>query len=440
MRVKIKIPRRDLIKEDDYKEKVKEHYLEWKKDLLEKAKKVKDLKELRKIMDELDRNQFDWDSATGDWLEKSEPYEIICVTIRLPGLKDGYERYSIYGILSFSKGLSDSFDHTGDLERLIYIKNDKNHYFSFSTVGHGYLELFPEILGYYESFEELIKNEEYVFEVGDHSLNTERDDTKILIGKIPFIDIFRIVKTNIYKNHLHKKIPILSFKEMEDKLEINWYDYAKEVIKIDRYIKKELKNYSLYYRFKRSFYKFLNFIKKKREIDYLYLLSAIRTTIWQVSPLKQEKIIRNLKKHVEKLKISQDIETKIPNMIDSFIYNLDNLVDPIEFLKWQCREDSNKLKKKFKIEILKDFKPSALNTLPVAFVELLNKSLDDIGYPEKHSPKEKGKRIIFWIAGNLYRILRSQFANISKKVSDRFKTITTVADKIAFKEDIDESN
>ncbi|MHA1251077.1 MAG: hypothetical protein ACTSRP_13885, partial [Candidatus Helarchaeota archaeon] len=207
MKIKIKIPRRDLEKEEYFKEKLKEQYLEWKEELLNKAKNVKDLKELRKIIDELGKEQFDWDSATGDWLERSDPYEVVCIEIRLPGLKNEHERHSIYGVLAFSKGLTDSFDHMGDLERLVYVKNNNNKYFSYSTVGHGYLELFPEILKGNYSFNDLLRNEEYVFEVGDHSLCTLRDDTKIKLGIIPFIDIFRIIRTNIYKDYVYKEIP-----------------------------------------------------------------------------------------------------------------------------------------------------------------------------------------------------------------------------------------
>ncbi|MHA1268598.1 MAG: hypothetical protein ACTSPY_02320 [Candidatus Helarchaeota archaeon] len=435
MKIRIKIPRRNLIKEDDFKDRVKEQYLEWKEELLNKAKNVKDLKELRNIIDELGRDNFDWETTIGDWLEKSKPYEIVCIVIRLPGLKKGHERYSIYGILSFSKGMTDSFDHTGDLERLVYIKNEKGNYFSYSTVGHGYLELFPEILGNRNSFYDLIKREEYVFEVGDHSLCTERDNTKILIGRVPFIDIFRIIKSNIYKDHVFREIPLLTIEELEKKLEINWYNYATEVIKLDRFINSELKTFSKFYRLKRAIYKFRNYISKKKEIDYLYLLYAIRSTIWNISPLKQEKLIHKLKKVINKIEITQNTKSKLLEMLDSLLFRLDNLIDPVEFLKWLVRQDVKKMRKKFDIQTINEFTQSELETLPFALYKILDKPLDDIGYPERLSPIEKGKRIIFWIGGNIYRILRSQFANLGKKTSDKFKSVTNLIDRIAFKEE-----
>ncbi|MBD3229526.1 MAG: hypothetical protein GF329_15180 [Candidatus Lokiarchaeota archaeon] len=435
MKLKLKIPKRDLVKEIDFKERVKEQYLQWKADLLEKAKSVNDLRELRRIMDELDKNQFDWSSSTGEWLEKGEAYDIICLTIKLPGLKKNRIRYVIYGILSFSKGLTDSFDHLGDLERIMYIKNERGVYFAFSTIGHGYLELFPEILGQKNSFEELMSEEEYVFEVGDHSLCTERDNTKILIGKVPFIDIFRIIKTNIYKDHVYKKIPLLSNLDIEKKLEINWFNYGKEIIKIDKIIDKKIKSYSIAFRIKRALNKAFNFIKKRREIDYLYLLNAIKSTLWNVPPTKQDKIVRKIIKELEKISNKKQIDEDIISLLNGLLRHLDNLVDPIEFLKWSCRQDPDKLKKKFDFQFLKDFTPSAIQTLPVAFRMILDKTLSDIGYPEKLTPTEKGKRIIFWIAGNIYRILRSQFANVNKNLSDRFKTITTIVDKITFSDD-----
>ncbi|MHA1830706.1 MAG: hypothetical protein ACTSWR_04165 [Candidatus Helarchaeota archaeon] len=435
MKIKVKIPRRDLTREDKFQERVKEEYIKWKNNLLNRAKNIKDLKELRKIFDELDKNQFDWDSAAGGWLESSEPYEIVCIAIRLPGLKENYERYSIYGILSFSKGLTDSFDHTGDLERLVYVKDEKGNYFSYSTVGHGYLELFPEILGNNSSFKDLIQKEEYVFEVGDHSLCTERDDTKILIGKIPFIDIFRIIKTNIYKDHIYKEIPLLTSTDLEEKLEVNWYDFAKEVVQIDQAIKKELNEYSKLFRIKRAFHKFKNYLKKKKELDQIYFLNAVRSTIWHIAPLKQVKILNTLKEEMIKHDLEHEIDSEIPRKLDTMLYRLENLIDSVDFLKWIADHDPKKLLRKFEINVIKDLKPSAIETLPFALGMILNKPLDDIGYPEKLSPIEKGKRIIFWIGGNIYRILRSQFANINKGVSDRFKSITNIIDRLAFKEE-----
>lgn len=433
MKIKIKIPRRDLIKETDFKKKVESHYLQWKEGLLEKAKNVKDLKELRKIFDELDKNQFDWDSTTGQWLEISEPYDIICITIKLPGLKKDHKRYVIYGILSFSKGLTDSFDHMGDLERLLYIQDNNGNYFAYSTIGHGYLELFPEILGKKETFNELVRNEEYVFELGDHSLCTQRDNTKILIGKISFIDIFRIIKSNIYKDYVYKSIPIISEVDMEKKLEINWFDYVNVVIAIDQYIRDELKKFSLIFRVKRAFTKFWNYIRKKnRKIDYIYLLYAIKSSLWHIPIFKQEKIVRRIKDIAGKILLEENRDTKIFDMLDELLKKLDNLIDPIEFLKWKCRQDPEKLKEKFDLDFTKEIPLAALEALPVAFSMLLNKTLEDIGYPEKSPPREKGKRIIFWLSGNIYRILRSQFSNISKKLSSRFKTVTTIVDSVAF--------
>ena len=142
MKIQVKIRKGEVPLEENLQKKMTKEYDSWKEGILDKARNLKDLKELRKLMYSLGED-FEWTESTGRWLTKAKPYEIICINIRVPGLEPQTERYSLYGILAFSKAIIKAYDHLGDLERVILEKR-KGHFYAWSEVGHGYTEKWPE--------------------------------------------------------------------------------------------------------------------------------------------------------------------------------------------------------------------------------------------------------------------------------------------------------
>ena len=74
MKVKLKVESKWLDLERKSMSKMKRNYEDWERETLQKAKDATDLRDLRKVFYELG-DRWEFDQATGAWLEGSEPLE-----------------------------------------------------------------------------------------------------------------------------------------------------------------------------------------------------------------------------------------------------------------------------------------------------------------------------------------------------------------------------
>jgi hypothetical protein len=444
MKIRVKIRKAELNLEIDLQQQMTEGYECWKQEILQKARNVRDLKELRKLMYTLG-DDFDWIESTGRWLEDAKPYEIVCVNLRLPGLevlKDGTrpERYTLYGILAFSKAIIEKYDHLGDLERVITEKRN-GHFYAWSTVGHGYVEKWPEYFPSTHSLEEFYNKVHVVFERGDHSLVLEYPKpTQIVLHKW-FGNKFRvphIIKTirdsfvdqSLGTEFMEIEVPVITHDDLEKKLEIDWYGYAAAVIDLDQFIERAYK--------KLSFFQKLKHLFRKKDDPYHYL-ELLQIVIWNIAPKYQERYLRGLRKKLREAHEQGRIALDFSDPISRVLEKVEMLIDQTEFIQWQSFLDPKRYSKKIGIQKIEGISKVAIETVATGLSKILLKSLDDIGYPEKWSQNEKIKLAAFVGGGHVYRLLLSVLLILQKKFKfiPKLESIMEKLDKVFMSEKVE---
>ncbi|MHA1276074.1 MAG: hypothetical protein ACTSQI_16485 [Candidatus Helarchaeota archaeon] len=444
MKIRVKIRKAELYLEINLQRKMTEGYESWKKEILQKARNVKDLKELRKLMYTLG-DDFDWIESTGRWLEDAKPYEIICVNIRVPGLevlKDGTrpERYTLYGILAFSKAIIEKYDHLGDLERVITERRNKLFY-AWSTVGHGYVEKWPEYFPNTSSLEDFYNRVHVVFERGDHSLVLEYPKpTQVLLhkwfgNKLRVPHIIKMIRDSFVDQSLGTEfmeieVPVITHEDLEQKLEIDWYGYAAAVIDLDQFIQRAYEKLSFIQKMKQLF---------RKNTDPYHYLELLQIVIWNIAPKYQEKYLRGLRKKLEEAYRQGRIEIDFTDLITRVLEKVNTLIDQTEFIQWQSFLDPKRYSKKIGLHKIEGISKVAVETVATGLSKILLKSLDDIAYPEKWSQNEKIKLAAFVGGGHIYRLLLSVLLILQKKFKfiPKLESIMEKLDKIFMSQNVE---
>ena len=419
MKIRVKIRKGEFSLEKKLQKEMTEEYETWKQEILEKARGIKDLKELRKLMYSLGED-FEWTESTGRWLTEAKPYEIICVNIRVPGLEPQTERFTLYGILAFSKAMIKSYDHLGDLERVILEKRSvksKEHFYAWSEVGHGYTEKWPEYFPDVHSLEEFYNRVHVVFERGDHSLVLEYPNPTYVILHKWFKNRFRIphILKTIRDNFVNRsvgvefselEVSVITHEDLEKKLEIDWNGYAEKIIALDHLIHQEYRKLSLVQKIK-------NIFRKKN--DPYYYLDCLYRVIWNIAPKNQERYLRGIRNRLKKAYEQEWIDTDFCDPITAVLNKVSELIDQTEFIQWQSFMDPKRYSKKIGIRKITGLSDAAIEAVATGLGKILYKSLDDIAYPEQWPQRSKMKLVLFVSAGHVYRLLRSITILLQKK-------------------------
>lgn len=421
MKVRAKIRMGELALEKDLQKQMTEGYQDWKEQILEKARSVKDLKELRKLMYQLG-DDFDWIESTGRWLDNAKPYEIICVNLRFPGLErmsDGNrtERFTLYGILAFSKAMIKSYDHLGDLERVI-IEKREGHFYAWSTVGHGYVEKWPEYFDKTNSLDEFYNKVHCVFERGDHSLVLEYPKPTYSLFHRWFKNKFRVphlpkMVRDAFYNHAvgiefrELEVPVVTHEDLEEKLGIDWYGYAKEIVDLDESIQNTYKSLNYYQKIKKIF---------RSKEDPFYYLDCLQRVIWSTAPYYQERFLRGLRQKLREAYKQHKINIDFWDPITRVLDKASALIEQTQLIQWQSFLDPKRYSKKIGIQRIEGHSNVAIETVATGLGKILLKSLDDIAYPEKWPQNTLIKLVAFVIGGHIYRLMRSMYVIIERKL------------------------
>jgi len=420
MKIKAKIRMGELELEKDLQKKMTIGYQDWKEKILNKARNIKDLKELRKLMYSLG-DDFDWNESTGRWLDEAKPYEVICVNLRVPGLeilKDGKrsERYTMYGILCFSKAMVKSYDHLGDLERLI-IEKRNGHFYAWSTVGHGYVEKWPEYFPETHSLDEFYGKVHCVFERGDHSLVLEYPKPIFSIGHKWFRNKFRVphiakMVRDAYAAHAlgveftELEVPVITHEDLENKLEIDWYGFAEAVVELDQLIQIAYKRLNIFQKIKKIF--------RKKDDPYHYL-DCLQGVIWNIAPKYQERFLRGIRKKLKEAYEQNLIDIDFSDEIAKVLKKVSELIEQTQLIQWQSFLDPKRYSKKIGVRKIEGLSNVAIETVATGLGKIVLKSLDDIAYPEKYPQKEKMKLVGAVGFGHFYRLIRSMYIIVENK-------------------------
>ncbi len=419
MRVKVYMPKKHEIYEKKSRDFVAKRVSKSISSILENVDSLVKKRDIKGILEyftkEIDKKAYYL--LSHDWMEQDTSLtEKIGFTFRLPGLKKGEERYTIYILMAYSKGLiiaPSSAHHPGDLERVIILtypaKKGKRTYYYLNTAAHGYPVLFKEYLGVYDSLEEALKNCSFYFKPGDHAVGLVKDKElktyeelkkKVfsLLGKYKIIrNLYQVAKNFFKKMGTEKETrELYTFylilpEEFKENLDIDFDGYLERVVYLDSLLP-DLRRRSTN--------------SKQRRI-----LSRLEKILWRTPIAEVPDEIGSLYKKAASEKLfSPDFLQK---MREIQLY-VNEILKRVSDLRKESFYDAEGYLEKKSIQKFSELSVSGKLTIPVGLEMLLKKPLYDWGYPEKDSTIGKVERVFFSVSDVFYRAFQKLTITLSR--------------------------
>ena len=422
MKARLKVDTQWLEKEVKSMSKMKKDYESWESETLRRAKEATDLRDLREVFYELQRDRgerWEWDQATGAWLASGEPLDAVGIILRAPGLKPNRERFIVYAVMAYSKGLTDQFDHLGDKERFIIERNtETNELICWSTTGHGALDIFPISLKGFETVDDVLEKCFLVAQPGDHALRLEppagHPSSKVLNEVL-----WRIASGG--KSFLTKEISLLSANDVEGVLDFRFYRYAKSVIELEK-VWLSLSGGTVARAKEAVLDQIPNHIEEKNK-KTLRKVEGLLHVLWFKPAFEQIGPIKKLYSEIQSEPTPTEVETKLVPHLGELVYALNDILEKAQYIKWKSVMDRKRFSESDVFQGLQ-ISNMAKEAFAVALDDLLREhTLSYIGYPEKATMKDKMVRILFGLVVLPARLaqaflasLRVKFAGLVKKV------------------------
>ncbi len=414
MKVRLKIDSRWLELEQKSMSKMKKDYESWESETLRQAKEAKDLRSLREVFYQLG-DRWEWDQATGAWLSSGEPLDMVGLILRMPGLDARKERYVVYGVMAYSKGLTDQFDHLGDKERIIIERStETGNMYCWSTTGHGALDLFPTDVTKFDTVEGVLDKCHLVAQPGDHALRleiprSERNGTSI--SQL----IWEIASGN--KSWSVKCIEVLDANEIEEALDFKFYRYAQAVIQLE----KAWRNLSRG-TIGKAKEVVLDEVPKhleERNKETLRRIEGLLHILWFKPPVMGYEPAKRIHDELESEPTPTELQQDLLPYLGELSYSLYDIIEKAKYLKWKSVIDSKSFDESDVFQGL-NIPKLGKQALAVALDDILREhTLSYIGYPERATIKNKLLRSLFGIAVLPVRIM-SSFSTFLKNKFRRF--------------------
>ncbi|MFO7836762.1 MAG: hypothetical protein R6V83_08910 [Candidatus Thorarchaeota archaeon] len=422
MKVKLKIEQKWLSVEQSSMEKMKRDYETWATRTLEKAKAAEDLSRLREVFYELG-DRWEWDQATGEWLSSGEPLDTIGLVLRLPGIEEGKERYVVYAVMAYSKGLTEQFDHLGDKERVIIERDvETNHLKVWSTTGHGMVDLFPTDLGGYNSIREILESCYLVAQPGDHALRLElpsADDDVLALVQF----IWRLAGG--HKTYRLKEFDLLTMEDLEQILDFDFNRYAAAVIQLERKWK-GLNTGVAGVAQEAIMDRIPDHIERRNE-ETLRRVEGLLHELWFTPPWRQRRAIRFVYEDLKTEPTPTALEKALLPYVEELQAALNDLIEKAEYLKWKSVIDKKEFARSGIFQGL-DLSNLAKQAFAVALEDILKEhTLAYIAYPERATMKDKILRNLFGLIVLPTRLLSSfkeSLLGVFRGIRQKVKTPT----------------
>ncbi|MHA2140587.1 MAG: hypothetical protein ACXADC_15905 [Candidatus Thorarchaeota archaeon] len=418
MRVKLKIETQWLDLERKSMIRMQERFKSWEQETLQKARDAKDLRSLREVFYELG-DRWEWDQTTGAWLSGSEPLDTVGIVIRMPGLQENKERYVVYAVMAYSKGLTNKFDHLGDKERIIIERDIKTGQLScWSTTSHGAVDIFPVDLTSLSSVENALLSSFLVAQPGDHALRIE---TPVSNDSFPMLArrLWEIAGGD--KRFAVKEIDVLKFEDVEELLDFRFYRYAKAVVELER-IWVSLKGNTMARAKELVLDEIPNHIEAK-EKKTLRLIEGLLHMLWFRPPKEQISAVRKTYEDFSSEPTPTDVQNELQPYLGELLYSLTDIIEKAKYLKWKSVIE----KKEFsESDVFRGLNLSGLakEALAVALDDILREhTLAYIGYPERATIRNKVMRILFGIAILPFRLALSMVEWLRRITIGKFRTM-----------------
>ncbi|MGD9381683.1 MAG: hypothetical protein PVI03_04490, partial [Candidatus Thorarchaeota archaeon] len=378
MKVKLKIETQWLDLERKSMMKMQEKYKSWEKETLKKARDAKDLRGLREVFYELG-DRWEWDQTTGAWLEGGEPLDTVGLVMRMPGLQENKERYIVYAVMAYSKGLTSKFDHLGDKERVIIERDvESGHIACWSTTGHGAVDIVPIDLTSYSTVENALAKCFVVAQPGDHALRLEDPESKGFLPKLAK-RLWEIAGGDT--QYAVRKIEVLSYKDVEEHLNFRFHRYANAVIELER-IWLNLKGTTA----ERAKEMVLDEIPKhieEREKATLRAIEGLLHILWFKTPIDQLSPVRRTYEEISSEPTPTKLQLEIRPYLGELLYSLSDIIETSKYLKWKSVIEKKEFRES---DVFRGLELSGLakEAVAVALDDILREHpLAYIGYPER---------------------------------------------------------
>ena len=389
MKVKLKVESKWLDLEKKSMSKMKRNYEDWERETLKKAKDAADLRDLRKVFYELG-DRWEFDQATGAWLAGSEPLDTIGLILRMPGLKPNKERYVIYAVMAYSKGLTDQFDHLGDKERIIVERDvESGQIHCWSTTGHGSMDLFPTDLTIFGSLENALDSSYLIAQPGDHALRIEIPTSSGLLNA--FIRRLWDIAGGTKSFHT-KSIDVLTADDIEDSLDFKFHRYASAVVELDK-MWRHLTGSTVEWAKERVLDKIPDHIEE-RDKQSLRKIEGLLHILWFRPPFEQLPPIETLYEELQSEPTPTDTQRTLVPILGELAYSLTDVVEKAKYLKWKSVIDRKSFSKS---DVFKGLDLSTIEreAFAAALEDILKEhTLAYIGYPERATMKNKIMRVL----------------------------------------------
>jgi len=390
MKIKLKVEIQWLELERKSMEKMKRNYMLWERETLKKARDAADLGDLRRIFYELG-DRWEFDQTTGAWLSDSEPLDTIGLVLHMPGLKPNKERYVVYAIMAYSKGVTDQFDHLGDKERIIIERDTKTGTIQcWSTTGHGEMDVFPTDLTTFGSLNNALQSCKLIAQPGDHALRLEVPSSSGILNMI-LMRLWEIAGgTQAYHT---KEIDVLTEVDIEKSLDFKFFRYANSIVELDK-IWRHLSGGTVEWAKERVLDKIPDHVEE-RDRQTLRRIEGLLHVLWFKPAFSQLEPVEMVYDELQSEPTPTETQRTLIPYVGELAYALTDITEKAKYLKWKSVVDKQSFNKS---EAFKDV------TLTPLVQEAFAASLDDIlrehtlayiGYPEKATMKNKFLRIIF---------------------------------------------
>jgi len=395
--------------------KMKRDYEEWERETLKKAKDASDLRDLRKVFYELG-DRWEFNQATGAWLAGSDPLDTIGLILRMPGLKPNKERFVVYAVMAYSKGLTDQFDHLGDKERIIVEQDVKTgQLLCWSTTGHGAMDIFPTDLTKFRTLENALNSCNLIAQPGDHALRLEVSSSGFLnsIAKILW-DI-----AGGTKSFHTKEIDVLTADDIEDSLDFKFHRYASAVVELDN-LWRHLTGNPVEWAKERVMDKIPDHIEE-RDRKSLRKIEGLLHITWFKPPFVQREPIEIVYEELQSEPTPTETQRALIPVLGEVAYSLNDVVEKAKYLKWKSVID----RKSFSESDV--FKGLDLNNLmreafAAALEDILKQhTLAYIGYPERSTMKDKILRVLLGSSNLPWRVFSSFLETVRRPIRKLFQ-------------------
>ena len=417
LKVKLKVESKWLELERKSMSKMKQSYEEWERETLKKAKDASDLRDLRKVFYELG-DRWEFNQATGAWLAGSEPLDTIGFILRMPGLKPNKERFVVYAVMAYSKGLTDQFDHLGDKERIIIERDVKTGQLqSWSTTGHGSMDLFPTDLTKFGTLENTLSSCNLIAQPGDHALRIVLPTASGLVSSLT-MKLWDIAGGT--KSFHTKEFDVLSADDIEESLDFKFHRYASAVVELDK-IWRHLTGSPVEWAKERVLDKIPDHIEG-RDRETLRKIEGLLHILWFKPAFMQKHPIEIVYEELQAEPTPTETQRALLPLVGEVAYALTDIVEKAKYLKWKSVID----RKSFSESDV--FKGLELNNLMrEAFAAALEDILKEhtlayIGYPERATMTDKVMRVILGsiilpvrILASFIETVRRPFRKLLKK-------------------------